>query len=477
VNFYAQQKRALNLAWALHADEQIMPGQSIAVIGGGITGLTLAAGLISLGCRVDIFEAGGTPLHRQLSTQHRMAHPTINNWPRMAPEITTNLPFLDWHVGPCNVVAKSIVDQFEDLRSRFEVGRKQESRVLKGVTADKILDVAEGLVMIKSNAETDETYRLAIIAIGFGKELDPTPFESPEYWHADKLISDRDSHKYEYYIVSGAGDGGLIDALRIAHPKFDHGKLAFEVAADLYDTPIATAIIAAESKAAGQSNPDLGALQKAYEEAVALLVTEDRYSEVNAKLKASLADFKKLIFLLDVKLKPPFSLSAAPIHKLMIEHARRMGKVTYKSGSIEDDGDKYLIDGQSVAKDKSMVVIRHGADPKPGLNVLISKDEIAVLEGRQKHLSDHIIRQAWEAPFPVVKGIPEHMPSTDVFIDHRQEMAETAVQMLDPKAKLQRVVGGYEVMFRDAVPTMARGDLFGVATAYLSTPISNGFPG
>lgn len=439
--------------------------------------MTLAAGLISLGCRVDIFESGGTPIPRQLSTQHRMAHPTINNWPKRAPDITTSLPFLEWHVGPCNVVAKSIVDQFEKLRARFEAGKDVKSRILKGVTADKILDVAEDLVMIKSNGDTDETYRLAIIAIGFGKERDPTPFKTPEYWHADQLAADRDSHQHEYYVVSGAGDGGLIDALRIVHPNFDHGRLAFEVAAELYDSPVAKLIAKAEALAASQTDPDPVTLQRAYADAVGLIVTEDRYAMVHRRLKESLDEFKKLVFLLDVNLKPPFSRNAAPIHKLMVEHARRLGKISYKSGSIKTKGTTYNIAGQFVPIEKTMVVIRHGADPVPGLNVLISEDEIKALAARQKHLSDYVVANAWEDPFPAIKGIPEHTPGTDEFIDDRQEMAETAVHVLHPKARLRRVTGGYEVTFRETVPAMALGKLFGVETTYLQTPSSTGFAG
>ena len=45
VNFYAKQRRALNLVWALHADGRIEAGNEVAIIGGGITGITLAAGL------------------------------------------------------------------------------------------------------------------------------------------------------------------------------------------------------------------------------------------------------------------------------------------------------------------------------------------------------------------------------------------------------------------------------------------------
>lgn len=74
VNFYVHHNKALNLIWALVEDGQLRPGEdAVAVIDCGITGLTLAAGLIAHGIRVNVFESGDAPIPRRLNTQHRSA--------------------------------------------------------------------------------------------------------------------------------------------------------------------------------------------------------------------------------------------------------------------------------------------------------------------------------------------------------------------------------------------------------------------
>src|SRR3954469_1371802 len=72
VSFSAQQYRALNLVWALHDKDKFSRGDSIAVIGAGVAGLTAAAGFIGYGCKVDIYEAGAVAMVRQRATEHRL---------------------------------------------------------------------------------------------------------------------------------------------------------------------------------------------------------------------------------------------------------------------------------------------------------------------------------------------------------------------------------------------------------------------
>jgi hypothetical protein len=477
VNFYAQQRRALNLIWALHADARIESGNEVAIIGGGITGITLAAGLISLGCRVDIFEKGGTAIPHQQATQHRMAHPTINAWPKAAPEVTTKLPFLEWHFEEVNKVADRLSKQFNRIVERYEATKSVESRLLVGKKAEKILDPAEGLVMIKTDDDAFGPYRLAIIAIGFGDERDPGHFKTPGYWKSDNIVADRNANKFKYYIVSGSGDGGLIDALRIAHREFDFGKLAFDAAAELHGSPLAQVVAAAEAKAASAATHDPAELEKAYAAVAEALVTDPTYANLNSRLMDSLASVKGLVYLTDVHFKPPFSKNAAPIHKLLIAHARRVGKVTLAAGAIEERGDFYYLSGDRLPIANTKVVIRHGADPEPALASLITEEQFKDLESKQKYLSDHVVESAWDKPFPAASGFPEHDTKLDEFIEDREDLATLAVRRIDETAKLLRVPGGYEVTFRGSIPPMARGNLFGVETTYRAVYASRGLPG
>src|SRR5205085_1077361 len=100
--------------------------------------------------------------------------------------------------------------------------------------------------------------------------------------------------------------------------------LAFKTAAELYGTPLADGIGIAEDEAA--ASPDAAKLAAAYEKAVELLREDARYAATNRSLMKSLDPFKHMVYLTDTKWSPPFSPNAAPIHKLLVAHARRVGK-------------------------------------------------------------------------------------------------------------------------------------------------------
>lgn len=64
VSFWAQQNRALNLAWALMTKGEL-EGKSVAVIGGGLAGVTTALALQAIRCIPTIYEWRPSVLHRQ----------------------------------------------------------------------------------------------------------------------------------------------------------------------------------------------------------------------------------------------------------------------------------------------------------------------------------------------------------------------------------------------------------------------------
>src|SRR4051812_41798380 len=82
VTFYSQQRRALNLVWALFKTGRLEQGSSLAVVGGGLAGLTAAAAAASKGCEVTLFEANQDILHLQRTNGSRYVHPQISYWPR-----------------------------------------------------------------------------------------------------------------------------------------------------------------------------------------------------------------------------------------------------------------------------------------------------------------------------------------------------------------------------------------------------------
>lgn len=464
VNFAAQQNRALNLAWALHAGKIAAPGSEIAVVGAGVTGLTLAAGLMSYGCRVDLYEKGISALPRQGATLHRLVHPTINGWPTQRLEITTRLPFMEWHIGQCNDVSHQMRDEFVSLKHGG-------SRLLVNHAVTHITECATNLAMVKSKLEDDPTYRAVIITIGFGDEISYPTFEStPPYWNADTIETDRDNCKFDTYLVSGCGDGGLIDTLRIVHTKFDRGMLAFRMAAALDGSEVAGIIGSIEERLA--KTPDANALEAEYARAAEMLATLPEYASINEELVESMKPFRQLVFLTDHKWSKPFSPNAAPIHKLLVAHAKLAGRVDYLHGAIENCENRYVIGGREFQpKDKVFPIVRHGADPKPVLRSFLSVGDIDDLEAKQlafPELSD----QLWSSPFPPMAGKPGYDPTSRTFIEDRRPLASDAIRVVDRFARVRSSLGGFIVTYPKVIPAMAPDILFGIFTESKLQPIA-----
>ena len=89
----------------------------------------------------------------------------------------------------------------------------------------------------------------------------------------------------------------------------------------LYAHPLAEDIARAEAEAA--VNPDPAKLEAAYYRAAAeALFGDARYERTHHYLKKSLDKLYNLVFLTDARWSPPFSPNAAPIHKLLVAHAK-----------------------------------------------------------------------------------------------------------------------------------------------------------
>src|SRR5579863_8312526 len=104
VTIYNQQVRAHNLAWAireLHRSRAQRLGR-IAIVGGGIAGVTMAACMMCLDDSVQIvlFEKSWDLCPFQQGADTRWVHPRIYDWPfagSRAP--SASLPVLNWSEG------------------------------------------------------------------------------------------------------------------------------------------------------------------------------------------------------------------------------------------------------------------------------------------------------------------------------------------------------------------------------------------
>jgi hypothetical protein len=232
VTFYSQQRRALNLIWALFREQLLRQDDSLAVVGGGLAGLTAAAAAASKGCHVTLFERNDEILHVQRTNGSRYVHPHLNSWPDVSPEkIATDLPFLNWYPGRTSEVCKQIEDEwrlFERVEGE-EAGPVKRVLVRRQHEVTDIRKTAGGFLVCGQKRHgggfNQEIFSRVILAVGFGLERSMTPIPFHSYWEDDSLhqgmtIPGREMH----FFVSGTGDGGLIDTLRICLKDFDQGR-------------------------------------------------------------------------------------------------------------------------------------------------------------------------------------------------------------------------------------------------------------
>lgn len=451
VSFSAQQYRAMNLVWALDKAKEFKEGDQVAIVGAGVAGLTAAAAFIAHGCKVDVFEEATESMARQRATDHRMVHPTINVWPHEPLSVTMDLPFLEWHADTCKGIIKNLSDQFDALRG--------DNRLLTGTRVTDIVEIATDLLKLrtKPSVTPQNQYRLVVLAIGFGVEGHADGFEATDYWTPDGLDKEHTAIARREIIVSGCGDGGLIDALRVLHGEFNKGKLTFATAAALSGTDLATLVAQGETTAREQDNPAL--LIPVYEAAMDLLYKDARYSKVLKALDDSLHD--NLVYLVDDKLDKPYSLWSAPIHKLLIAHAKREGKIRFIRGAVSRCAktSKIMV-GDILFSDllEPRVVIRHGA--APDFDKLVGSNAIKDLKNQQQTFSDYHAEPAWGANYPIPPLVPQFEEGTEAYFNDKKTLARRAIQAVSQDSDIRVVEDGYEVSWDGGVPPDAPDFLF-----------------
>lgn len=235
VTFYSQQVRALNLVDALCSTGRVAQGSSVAVVGAGLAGLTAAAAAVRRGLHVQLVEEkadpGETPgqMPLQINSNDRWIDPFIYDWPDADPdepdaEPWTHLPVLPWKAQNAHDVRDQVLKQFADLIAEATEARGKppisfHRRLLTGADLTPAGDgqwrvrVAEDGHEVKADA--------VILAVGFGVEQEPeTRFR---YWTGDGLGGDQAEKKT--YLVTGAGDGGLTDVMRLCIAEFRHRRV------------------------------------------------------------------------------------------------------------------------------------------------------------------------------------------------------------------------------------------------------------
>jgi hypothetical protein len=243
VTVYSQQVRAHNLLcalWEIARDQKSMP-QRIAIIGGGIAGITSAACAACLftSAAVTIFERRSDLCAIQQGSDTRWLHPRIYDWPLAASRATTAaLPVLDWTEGRASDVARQIL-------SRFALRAKKAGERLRLVLNLNHLRITSSTRRIEWNGTraaiesgfpkndtpegNSEVFDLVILAGGYGLEVGKEPYGVVSYWRNDQLGQPLLMGARQSFIVSGYGDGALVDLCRLAIARFRQDSVLYDL--------------------------------------------------------------------------------------------------------------------------------------------------------------------------------------------------------------------------------------------------------
>lgn len=217
VTLYAQQVRALNLVDAILAQQLVRPNGRVAIVGGGVAGVTAAAAFALAGPQlqtVDLFEVKKELLHLQRSGADRYLHPHLYDWPAPhARRTEAGLPLLNWEAGSAGDVASDLLKEFATIKGiRPILHEKLDLRVaeVKPATSG-----AGCFVSVEGAANEGAEYDVVVLSIGFGYERNDQ--NTPSYWMPFPIApgSIKAPGTSHHVLVSGNGDGGLVDFQKV----------------------------------------------------------------------------------------------------------------------------------------------------------------------------------------------------------------------------------------------------------------------
>jgi len=247
-----QQVRALNLAWSLIETDRIPPAPApptrIAVIGAGFAGLTFAAAILAkdVNCDVTLFEEHDTLMPLQQGSDTRWLHPHIYDWPDEGSEAdVAMLPLLNWTAARASDVAVQVLQDWkrtvrggESIRLFCNTRHLQVSQSKIDANRARIEWVgdrrnpADGTSLGEDGLALGraECFDLVVLAVGFGIEDG-----QPSYWRNETMGQPNLHQHRRTHLVSGQGDGALIDLFRLRISQYRQDRILEEMFAGAGD--------------------------------------------------------------------------------------------------------------------------------------------------------------------------------------------------------------------------------------------------
>jgi len=418
VSFESQQKRALYIVGSLLGLGHIKPLHKVAVVGAGLAGLMATLALSARGQHVELFEASEGPLTLQAGAFHRFIHPSVNFWPIHDAVRTTRLPFLDWYSADGRAVIETLTRQWVGPDDGHVRGFDSEE--VKPLVSYlnlpphyghrmKLERFEAGKVVMSALERTGEfEFDVVLLAMGFGVE---ETFDDPDqkaYWNHD-FLEQRARNPGQHIIVSGTGDGGLIDCLRLVYSDFRKGDFPLTVIKRLEEGKFETRSSLREIENQAPAGPDLAAratyFEAKYEELIAQLKPDLKRWLWEHLLRTDDGDYPNRIELVS-PLPAPYETTAAVINRFLLAFALKQDALIFRPGlTISRAAGQYVLKsaaGDETVPKSTRVIIRHG--PKQALAGFIDD------ASQEKEFKFHQLgadSYTSEASFPISMFVPE----------------------------------------------------------------------
>jgi hypothetical protein len=388
VSFFSQQCRAFDLA-RLFAKKQVIESfdnHKIGIIGGGVAGTTLWAALQAYGFKdVTLYEASDEILARQASASHRHAHPAINDWPLFDAKrqfsSTTKWPFLNWFgTDAASVVRQMRDDPYIKALRAAAPERVKLRHIAVSISEDNesgATDLPPVAVSFQTHGENVPAYfDTLFFAVGYDYEVNLDQSASNSYWWPDNVreyLWDRHEYVEHKFLMSGTGDGGLIDLIRLAEKPNLAGKrsnVSMEVVGHLRHESYQTLDNTWESEPSDREKKMAGAIKsKTLDQPKTQRIFHELFKSDSFKnYFVDDADLKRITLLANTG--NFLQGGASPVNKVLVSHLAARFPSLVKKGLIKENGRPSHIKADGTAGEplhtdedfkKVVVFMRHGA--------------------------------------------------------------------------------------------------------------------
>lgn len=329
VTVSSQQTRAFNLAWALSKRGIVNATSHVAVVGGGIAGVTMALALSALTTNIHIFEEKSDWMHLQSGNITRFIHPNFSQWPNRGFCFPlTDLPYMNWSAGTAGDVEAQLYRQWSQaIANKLPIEQHLGTRVLS-ITPGKD---KRAIVRFENSGgeETSEPFNVVVVCAGFGLERNEIN-HTKSYWRNDDLAQPvLGLSKAKRVMVCGSGDGGLIDVLRLSLKNFHHQSFIQHVMYSRELSAISHAIAAI-----GNEDQELfwqSFIENQPQQLVNETLVENACNEISKFVKKVRPDTSVILCHTTPN---PFQTPSFPLHRLLVGLLLRLGIVSRVQGRL-----------------------------------------------------------------------------------------------------------------------------------------------